>query len=187
MKTIVTAALAALVVSLSAPAAAACKGKAATETTASSTDKAAPAQKSATVTPTTTAPPTTTAATTVARTTKTEPFAIVAVDEVSKALDEAKKSKKPYAVYDANTVETRQNNGVIPTAVLLSSSSDYDLALLPKDKATPVVFYCANEKCTASHTAAKRAATAGHTTVQVLGPGIKGWVAAGKAVDKPAA
>ena len=89
------------------------------------------------------------------------------------------------AVFDANSAEMRASAGVIPTSVLLLSSSSYDVALLPTDKATPVVFYCANEKCTASHTAARRAITAGHSDVAVLSAGIKGWVAAGQAVDKP--
>ena len=69
--------------------------------------------------------------------------------------------------------------------MLLPSSSAYDLALLPADKATPTVFYCANERCTASHSAAKRALDAGFTDVSVLSAGISGWVKAGKATEKP--
>jgi rhodanese-related sulfurtransferase len=161
------AALAVAVTTLAAPAVLACGGhqSAAAETTvvAANTDKAAPAQKSA--------PEAT--------------FKLVTVDQVQQGLDALKKDKKPYAVFDANGKGTRDKMGVIPTAVLLPTASEYDLALLPADKATPVVFYCANEKCTASHTAAKRAMAAGYGDVAVLGAGIKGWVDAGKAVDKP--
>lgn len=174
MKTLVTAILAAVVVSLAAPAAQACKGKA--ETTASSTDKKPAAQKSTTVDA---------AAAPAAVTPAADAFKLVSVDDLAKQLDAKKAKKAAVAVFDANSKETRDSSGIIPTSVLLSSVADYDLALLPKDKASPVVFYCANEKCTASHTAAKRATTAGHTDVAVLGAGIKGWVAAGKAVDKP--
>lgn len=171
MKTIV-ASLFVAVAALAAPAVLACGGHAA-QTTASSTDKAAPAQKSATVEPVNEA--------------KDEGFKLVSVDDVQKGLDGAKAKAKPapYAVFDANGPETRAASGIIPTAVLLPSASEYDVALLPKDKASAVVFYCANEKCTASHTAAKRAVTAGHTNVAVLGAGIKGWVDAGKSVAKP--
>jgi len=174
MKTLVTAAVLAAVV-LAAPVAQACKGK--SETTASSTDKKPAAQKSTTVDATAPAAAPAPAA--------ADPFKLVSVDDLAKQLDAKKAKTAAVAVFDANSKETRDTAGIIPTSVLLSSVADYDLALLPKDKASPVVFYCANEKCTASHTAAKRAATAGHTDVAVLGAGIKGWVAAGKAVDKP--
>jgi rhodanese-related sulfurtransferase len=166
MKTAV-ASLFVVVAALAAPAVLACGGHAA-QTTASSTDKAAPAQKSATVEP------------------AKADFKFVSVDEVQKGLDGAKaKAPSPYAVFDANGPETRSAKGIIPTAILLPSSSAYDLALLPTDKASPVVFYCANEKCTASHTAARRAIMAGHTNVAVLGAGIKGWIDAGKATTQP--
>jgi rhodanese-related sulfurtransferase len=171
MKTIVTS-LFVVVAALAAPAVLACGGHAA-QTTASSTDKAAPAQKSATVEP-------------VKDAKADEGFKLVSVDDVQKGLDGAKaKAPAPYAVFDANSAETRSTKGIIPTAVLLPSASEYDVAVLPNDKASPVVFYCANEKCTASHTAARRAITAGHTNVAVLGAGIKGWVDAGKATSKP--
>ena len=175
MNRILTVSAVVALAQLAAPAVLACGGDqsktAAAPTTsstvvASNTDKAAPAQK-------TDAP-------------AAEPtFKMVSVDDVDGALAALKKDKKPVGIFDANGKATREKAGIIPTAVLLPSSSDYDLALLPKDKATPVVFYCANEKCTASHTAAKRALGAGHSDVAVLGAGIKGWVDAKKPVDKP--
>ncbi len=166
-----------VVVSLAASAALACGGHAgqtaqtgapATSLVASQTEKTATPAKSDTATP---AP---------AKTFKT-----ASVDDVQKGLDGLKKDKKPYAVFDANGKATRESQGIIPTAVLLPSSSTYDLALLPADKATPTVFYCANERCTASHNAAKRALDAGYTDVSVLSAGISGWVKAGKATEKP--
>jgi len=168
-------------VTLAAPAALACGGhqtaQAETTVVASNSDKAAPAQKSdakaEAAAPATPAAP------------AKDAFKMVSVADVDAALTAQKKDKTPYAVFDANGKETRAKQGIIPTAVLLPSASEYDLALLPKDKATPVIFYCANDKCSASHTAAKRAMTAGHSDVSVLGAGIRGWVEAGKAVDKP--
>lgn len=184
MKTLLTAALAVAIAQLAAPAVLACGGHktASAETTvvASNTDKAAPAQKSDGAPAE--APK---AEAKKAEAKKAEAFKMVSVDHVQQGLDALKKEKAAFTVLDANGKGTRDKMGIIPTAVLLPSASEYDLALLPKDKASPVVFYCANEKCTASHTAAKRAATAGHTDVAVLGAGIKGWVDAGKAVDKP--
>jgi rhodanese-related sulfurtransferase len=176
MKRIVTLSALVAVAQLAAPAVLACGGQQSTTAdastgapatvVASNTDKAAPAQKTDALAAEAT-------------------FKMVSVDDVDAALTAQKKDKKPVGIFDANGKSTREKSGIIPTAVLLPSSSEYDLALLPKDKATPVVFYCANEKCTASHTAAKRAIGAGHTDVAVLGAGIKGWVDAKKPVDKP--
>jgi rhodanese-related sulfurtransferase len=108
----------------------------------------------------------------------------VTVDQLAQQLGPTKKVAAKVAIFDANTDKTRAEKGIIPTAVLLPSSSDYDLALLPKDKSGEVVFYCAAEKCSASTTAAKRAVEAGYTKVSVLPEGIAGWVKAGKATQK---
>lgn len=107
------------------------------------------------------------------------------VDDLAARMAAAEKAKTQLALFDVNSAETRAKNGVIPTAVLLTSSKTYDLALLPKDKASSVVFYCAGEKCGASKSAAKRAIEAGYTDVSVMPAGIAGWVKAGKAVAKP--
>lgn len=94
------------------------------------------------------------------------------------------KEKKATAV-DANGTETRAKQGVIPGAVLLTSSSQYDLKELPADKSGKLVFYCASQKCGASHAAAKRALENGYTDVAVLPDGIAGWKQAGQATAKP--
>jgi|HubBroStandDraft_6_1064221.scaffolds.fasta_scaffold742398_1 rhodanese-related sulfurtransferase len=81
---------------------------------------------------------------------------------------------------DANGEGTRKQMGVIPGAVLLTSDDSYALSELPSDKSKPLVFYCANTQCGASHHAAARAMTAGYTNVKVMPEGIAGWVSAGK-------
>lgn len=108
----------------------------------------------------------------------------VTVAQLAKKLESTKAARSTVAVFDANTEQTRADKGVIPTAVLLPSSSDYDTALLPKSKSNEVVFYCAATKCSASHTAAQRAIEAGYTNVKVLPEGITGWLKAGKATQK---
>ena len=94
------------------------------------------------------------------------------------------KAKKATPV-DANGKETRATQGVIPGAVLLTSSSQFAVEELPKAKDTKLVFYCANEKCGASHAAAKRAMQNGYTDVAVLPDGIAGWKQAGQPTQKP--
>ena len=86
---------------------------------------------------------------------------------------------------DANGQELRSNAGVIPGAVLLTSSSEYALSELPADKKSKLVFYCASEQCGASHAAAQRAMQAGYTDVAVLPAGIFGWKKAGQPTAKP--
>ena len=85
---------------------------------------------------------------------------------------------------DANSPSVRANEGVVPGATLLSNYRTYALDELPADKATKLVFYCANEQCGASHAAAARAVVAGYRDVSVMSAGIAGWVAAGKPTDK---
>lgn len=56
-----------------------------------------------------------------------------------------KDARAPVTVLDANDVEFRQKNGVIPGAKLLSSFKDYDLKTeLPANHDAPLVFYCSN-------------------------------------------
>jgi len=94
------------------------------------------------------------------------------------------KDKKATPV-DANGEKTRAEKGVIPGAVLLTSSSQYAVTELPKAKDSKLVFYCANEKCSASKQAAMRAMENGYTDVAVLPVGINGWKDAGQPTAKP--
>lgn len=84
---------------------------------------------------------------------------------------------------DANGPTTRKNKGVIPGAIRLTDYETFAATELPADKARPLVFYCANEQCGASHTAAERALASGHKNVRVLPAGILGWTSAGKPVE----
>jgi rhodanese-related sulfurtransferase len=95
------------------------------------------------------------------------------------------KSANPPLLYDANGDRTRREYGVIPGAVLLPSSRDYSLRLLPESKAARLVFYCASTWCGAAETAAQRAERAGYQLVSVLPDGIKGWTEAGMPTQKP--
>lgn len=112
---------------------------------------------------------------------KTETFKKMNSGEVQKLL-EAKSA--PIAVFDANGEDTRKKEGTVPGAVLLTDLDGEKLVkALPKDKNTKLVFYCANEMCTASHKAAKAAAKAGYPDVAVMTDGIAGWKKAGLKVS----
>ena len=94
-------------------------------------------------------------------------------------------SAKSATILDANDVDTRKEQGVVPGAVLLSSSRDYALSELPPAKDTKLVFYCGGTACRASDKAAKRAADAGYADVSVMRAGIRGWKSAGQATATP--
>lgn len=92
------------------------------------------------------------------------------------------KSKKAH-VFDANGKATREKEGVVPGAKLLSSGQ-YDTAKeLPAAKDAKLVFYCGNDKCRAADGAAARAKGAGYKDVNVMRAGIAGWKKAGKATE----
>jgi len=106
-------------------------------------------------------------------------FTKVGVEDVEKLLAD----KKAVPV-DANSDETRSELGTLPGAVKLSSSKSFEMSELPADKSTELIFYCGSEKCRAAPKAAARAEEAGYSDVKVMPAGIRGWVAAGKPVEK---
>ena len=114
---------------------------------------------------------------------KTMAIGKLTVPELAALLE--KKDAK-LTVLDANGAATRSKEGVIPGAKLLTSAAKYDAAKeLPAAKSDKVVFYCANERCSASTVAAERAVEAGFTDVAILPAGIAGWKQAGKATSQP--
>lgn len=86
---------------------------------------------------------------------------------------------KTVAVFDVNGDGVRKEHGKIPTATLLTSSEDYDVAELPAEKDKKLVFYCSNTQCGASKKGASKALAAGYTDVNVLPVGVIGWKEAG--------
>jgi rhodanese-related sulfurtransferase len=114
-------------------------------------------------------------------TNQADSFNLIHVADLQNLMD----TTKNYAIFDANSDDTRKTEGLIPGAKPLTSSSHYDVAKeLPQDKSTALVFYCANTACMASHAAAKRASKAGFTNVSVMADGIQGWKKDGKPVSK---
>lgn len=63
------------------------------------------------------------------------------------SVEQAAKSLNGKAVFvDANTDDFRQENGIVPGAILLASSHGPEVVnALPADKDTPLIFYCSNK------------------------------------------
>ena len=70
-----------------------------------------------------------------------ETFALIHVADLKAMMNN---TQSPVHIYDANGASTRAQYGAIPGATLLSSDDHYDLAILPQDKKSKLVFYCAN-------------------------------------------
>jgi len=69
-------------------------------------------------------------------------FKMINVEDLAKLMAD---QPKTLAIYDANPGSTREREGIIAGAHLLSSSGSYDVAKeLPAAKDTKLVFYCAN-------------------------------------------
>ena len=106
------------------------------------------------------------------------------VDDVTKLVDPARKRSGASAqIYDTNGDKIRKEYGVIPGSKLLDDAGGYDLARLPAERATTLIFYCSSTWCSAAKTAARRARDAGYGDVGVLPVGIKGWKASGQPVE----
>ncbi|MBW2162702.1 MAG: rhodanese-like domain-containing protein [Deltaproteobacteria bacterium] len=104
----------------------------------------------------------------------------ISIEDASKALQSGA------VAVDANSASTREKHGTVPNAIILTSSSKYELSQLPEDKSKDLIFYCSSTYCTASDSAAERASTNGYENVHIMREGIKGWKGAGKAtVDYP--
>ena len=99
----------------------------------------------------------------------------ISVEDASKALQSGA------VAVDANSASTREKHGTVPNAIMLTSSSKYELSQLPADKAKDLIFYCSSTYCTASDSAAERASANGYKNVHIMREGIKGWKGAGKA------
>lgn len=115
---------------------------------------------------------------------ETHAFALKSVDEVAAQLETNAAS---VVVFDVNSAESYAEHHV-PGARHAAYDGVTAETLTGVDPAAhEVVFYCANESCHASHTAAEAAVALGYQNVTVMSGGIQGWVAAGKPVETGAA
>lgn len=85
---------------------------------------------------------------------------------------------------DSRPAARRYDNGHIPTAINIPETQFDKLApaLLPKDKAAPIIFYCQGFECPLSHKSAFKAEALGYSNVKVYPAGIPDWQARGELV-----
>lgn len=86
-------------------------------------------------------------------------------------------------LFDANPREMYEH-GHLPGAAWVPFNA-VTADVLPADRGATLVFYCANELCTASHTAAKSALALGYARTFVMPAGFIGWKKSGRPVVRP--
>jgi rhodanese-related sulfurtransferase len=100
-------------------------------------------------------------------------FGAVAGAYVKKLIDE----KASYTLVDSRPKRTVDKDGMIPTALNISDSEfDKHTDLLPKDKATELIFYCGGLACPLSHKSAEKARALGYTNVKTYALGHPDWL-----------
>jgi len=110
-----------------------------------------------------------------------EAFGRMSIEDVEAKLKEANEGKAAFYVFD-NNAKNVYDTGHVPGAKWVDyehiSATD-----LPADKEATLVFYCANEHCTACHEGAGSALKLGFKKVFIMPAGIAGWKKAGKRVE----
>jgi len=105
------------------------------------------------------------------------------VTDISLSDLQAAISSKSAVLLDANGTASYQA-GHIPGAIDFAAHKAELAKLLPADKGTLVVAYCANVNCAAYKLAAGAAQDLGYTNVKHFAPGIEGWKQSGAPVEK---
>lgn len=86
-------------------------------------------------------------------------------------------------LFDANPKEFYEH-GHLPGARWVKFDA-VTADVLPPDRAATLIFYCANELCTASHSAAKSALALGYASTFLMPQGFIGWKKSGRQVVRP--
>jgi len=96
----------------------------------------------------------------------------VSVAHIRKLID----SKANVVIIDSRPKKRKFDKGHIPGAIsIFDKNFDKLKALLPKDKATPLYFYCGGLKCRLSTNSAKKAIALGYSKVYTVPGGYPAW------------
>ena len=105
------------------------------------------------------------------------------IADISQADLKAAIASKSAVILDVNGSDSYKD-GHIPGAIDFLAHQQELAKLLPADKNTLIVAYCANEHCPAYKMGAEAALALGYTNVKHYAPGIYGWKKSGAATEK---
>jgi rhodanese-related sulfurtransferase len=100
------------------------------------------------------------------------PYTLIGPEELKALIDSRADT---FVVIDARNPEEYQEVHIPGSINVPQKKFDAYKHLLPADKNKPLVFYCNGVKCGKSNKAAKRAAEAGYTHIQVFAQGMPVW------------
>ena len=91
-------------------------------------------------------------------------------------IDDLSKAPEGAVIIDSRPGARKYIKGHIPGALSIPFSEfDKHTAMLPQDKAAPLIFYCGGLKCKLSHKSAAKAEALGYKNVQVYANGYPHW------------
>lgn len=96
---------------------------------------------------------------------------------------EALLGKPGVFLFDANPKDFYEH-GHLPGARWVQFDA-VDARVLPPDRSARLIFYCANELCTASHAAARSALAQGYPNTFLMPEGFIGWKKSGRPLIRP--
>jgi rhodanese-related sulfurtransferase len=105
------------------------------------------------------------------------------ITDISQTDLQAAVASKSAVIFDVNGSDSYRE-GHIPGAIDFIAHQQEVASLLPADKSTLIVAYCANEQCSAYRAAANAALALGYTNVKHFAPGIQGWKKSGAPTEK---
>jgi rhodanese-related sulfurtransferase len=113
-------------------------------------------------------------------------FPVVSADDVNVWM----RGKQKVVLIDSRLVEEYQQAHLPGAISIPAERMKLEAKKLPKDKATPLIFYCRGAGCTLSKTAATAAMEMGYTYLMIYQAGMPDWLLRGNPVqkgDKPGA
>lgn len=96
---------------------------------------------------------------------------------------EAQLGKPGVFLFDANPKDFYEH-GHLPGARWVKFDA-VTAEVLPPERTARLIFYCANELCTASHTAARAALALGYPNTFLMPEGFIGWKKSGRPLIRP--
>lgn len=92
--------------------------------------------------------------------------------------------KKKVVLIDSRTPEEYQQAHIPGAIIIPADQMKMEATKLPRDKATPLIFYCRGLGCTLSRMAASSAVEMGYTYIMIYQPGMPDWLLKGYPVQK---
>jgi len=107
-------------------------------------------------------------------------YPVISADDVSQWM----RGKQKVVLIDSRLPEEYQQAHLPGAISIPAERMKLEAKKLPKDKTTPLIFYCRGAGCTLSRTAATAAMELGYTYLMIYQAGMPDWLLRGNPVQK---